>query len=154
MTSNLGSHAIISNRPLGFAGSVENQAENDYAAMKERVMDNLKKAFRPEFLNRIDDIVVFHPLSAEDLQRIVTIMMKDLETRLHERGLSLALSPEALQELAAVGFDQEFGARPLRRAIQNKIEDPLADALLAGRYQPGDTVQIILDDGKNFVFTK
>ena len=154
MTSNLGSQAIMNSKTLGFTSADENQAEADYETMKEKVMDNLKKAFRPEFLNRIDDIVVFHPLTAEELKQIVGIMMKDLRKRLADRDLSITLSDEALDELAKVGYDPEFGARPLRRAIQNQIEDPLADALLAGQYQAGDTIKVALDDDKKFVFTK
>ena len=154
MTSNLGSQAIMNSKTLGFTSADENQAEADYETMKEKVMDNLKKAFRPEFLNRIDDIVVFHPLTADELKQIVGIMMKDLRKRLADRDLSITLSDEALDELAKVGYDPEFGARPLRRAIQNQIEDPLADALLAGQYQAGDTIKVALDDDKQFVFTK
>ena len=154
MTSNLGSQAIMNSKTLGFTSADENQAEADYETMKEKVMDNLKKAFRPEFLNRIDDIVVFHPLTADELKQIVGIMMKDLRKRLADRDLSITLSDEALDELAKVGYDPEFGARPLRRAIQNQIEDPLADALLAGQYQAGDTIKVALDDDKKFVFTK
>ena len=154
MTSNLGSQAIMNSKTLGFTSADENQAEADYETMKEKVMDNLKKAFRPEFLNRIDDIVVFHPLTADELKQIVGIMMKDLRKRLADRDLSITLSDEALDELAKVGYDPEFGARPLRRAIQNQIEDPLADALLAGQYQAGDTIKVALGDDKQFVFTK
>ena len=105
-------------------------------------------------MNRIDDIVVFHPLTADELKQIVGIMMKDLRKRLADRDLSITLSDEALDGLAKVGYDPEFGARPLRRAIQNQIEDPLADALLAGQYQAGDTIKVALDDDKQFVFTK
>ena len=154
MTSNLGSQAIMSNHMLGFATADGDTAASDYEAMKERVMDNLKKAFRSEFLNRIDDIVVFHPLTDDELKQIVGIMMKDLKKRLADRDLAITLDDDALEALAKVGYDPEFGARPLRRAIQNQIEDPLADALLAGDYQPGDTIKVAVDDDKKFVFTK
>lgn len=156
MTSNLGSQSIMNSKTLGFT-SVDEGAEkaaSDYEAMKEKVMDTLKKAFRPEFLNRIDDIVVFHPLTDVELKQIVGIMMKDLKKRLADRGLSIELSEAALDELAKVGYDPEFGARPLRRAIQNQIEDPLADALLAGTYQEGDTIKVDLDEDKHFHFGK
>ena len=153
MTSNLGSQAIMNSKTLGFASVDDDaKAESDYEAMKSRAMDNLKKAFRPEFLNRIDDIVVFHPLTDSELKQIVGIMMKDLRKRLADRGLSITLSDNALEELAKVGYDPEFGARPLRRAIQNQIEDPLADALLAGQYHDGDTIKVELDDEKHFKF--
>ena len=154
MTSNMGSQAIMANKTLGFTSEEGDTAASDYEAMKERVMDNLKKVFRPEFLNRIDDIVVFHPLTDDELKQIVTIMLSDLKKRLADRELSLSLSDDAIEELAKVGYDPEFGARPLRRAIQNQIEDPLADALLTGEYQSGDTVKVELDDKQKFIFTK
>ena len=156
MTSNLGSQAIMNSKTLGFTSvdDSDKQAETDYETMKSKVMDNLKKAFRPEFLNRIDDIVVFHPLTDNELKQIVGIMMKDLKKRLADRDLTITLSDDALEELAKVGYDPEFGARPLRRAIQNQIEDPLADALLAGQYKNGDTIKVELDEDKKFLFTK
>ena len=156
MTSNLGSQAIMNSKNLGFTSVEEddNKAEADYETMKRKVMDNLKKAFRPEFLNRIDDIVVFHPLTADELKQIVGIMTNDLRKRLADRDLSLEFSDAALSELAKDGYDPEYGARPLRRAIQNKIEDPLADALLSGQYQDGDTIKVDLDDNNQFIFTK
>ena len=156
MTSNLGSQAIMNSKNLGFTSVEEddNKAEADYETMKRKVMDNLKKAFRPEFLNRIDDIVVFHPLTADELKQIVGIMTNDLRKRLADRDLSLEFSDAALSELAKDGYDPEYGARPLRRAIQTKIEDPLADALLSGQYQDGDTIKVDLDDNNQFIFTK
>lgn len=156
MTSNLGSQAIMNSKNLGFTSVEEddNKAEADYETMKSKVMDNLKKAFRPEFLNRIDDIVVFHPLTADELKQIVGIMTNDLRKRLADRDLSLEFSDAALSELAKDGYDPEYGARPLRRAIQNKIEDPLADALLSGQYQDGDTIKVDFDDNNQFIFTK
>lgn len=156
MTSNLGSQAIMNSKNLGFTSVEEddNKVEADYETMKSKVMDNLKKAFRPEFLNRIDDIVVFHPLTADELKQIVGIMTNDLRKRLADRALSLEFSDAALSELAKDGYDPEYGARPLRRAIQNKIEDPLADALLSGQYQDGDTIKVDLDDNNKFIFTK
>lgn len=156
MTSNLGSQAIMNSKSLGFTsvGDEDTKAEVDYETMKGKVMDNLKKAFRPEFLNRIDDIVVFHPLTADELKQIVGIMTNDLRKRLADRDLTLEFSDAALTELAKDGYDPEYGARPLRRTIQNKIEDPLADALLSGQYQDGDTIKVALDDNNQFVFTK
>ena len=156
MTSNLGSQAIMHHKNLGFTSvdDEETKQETDYEAMKSKVMDNLKKAFRPEFLNRIDDIVVFHPLTDVELKEIVNIMMNDLRKRLADRELSIEFTEAALEELAKDGYDPEYGARPLRRAIQNKIEDPLADALLGGTYKDGDTIKVDLDDKQQFVFTK
>ncbi len=154
MTSNLGSQAIMNSKTLGFTSESDDQEKTDYEAMKSRVMDNLKKAFRPEFLNRIDDIVVFHPLTADELKEIVGIMMKDLKKRLADRDLKISMSDEALEEIAKVGYDPEFGARPLRRAIQNQIEDPLADDLLAGKFKAGDTIHVSVNEDKQFVFEK
>ncbi|MEE0434491.1 MAG: ATP-dependent Clp protease ATP-binding subunit [Peptococcaceae bacterium] len=154
MTSNLGSQAIMNSKTLGFTSESDDQEKTDYEAMKSRVMDNLKKAFRPEFLNRIDDIVVFHPLTADELKEIVGIMMKDLTKRLADRDLKISMSDEALEEIAKVGYDPEFGARPLRRAIQNQIEDPLADDLLAGKFKAGDTIHVSVNEDKQFVFEK
>ncbi len=154
MTSNLGSQTIMNNKSLGFTSVAEEEkTETDYNTMKEKVMENLKRAFRPEFLNRIDDIVVFHPLTEAELGDIANIMMNDLRKRLAEQDLSLELTDEALKELSRDGYDVEYGARPLRRTIQNKIEDPLADALLEGKYKEGDTIKVDVEEGK-FVFTK
>ncbi|NIB40234.1 ATP-dependent chaperone ClpB [Pseudomaricurvus alkylphenolicus] len=150
MTSNLGSDAvqdIARNRSFDTidfnntdadAGGIEN--ENRYEAMKAAVMEVVGGHFRPEFINRIDEVVVFHPLGKEQIRGIANIQLELLRKRLAERELGLDVSEEALDRLAAVGFDPVYGARPLKRAIQQYIENPLAQDVLAGKFAPGDTV--------------
>jgi ATP-dependent Clp protease ATP-binding subunit ClpB len=131
MTSNLGSHVIQ-----------EMQGEDNYARMKNAVMDIVQGHFRPEFINRLDEIVVFHPLSAAHIRQIAKLQLISLGKRLAERGLRMDISNEALDVLAKFGFDPVYGARPLKRAIQSLIENPLAREVLSGVYQTGDTVVI------------
>jgi ATP-dependent Clp protease ATP-binding subunit ClpB len=135
MTSNLGSQRIQS-----MAG------EENYAAMKAAVMDVLRDHFRPEFINRVDDIVVFHPLSAVQIRGIVAIQLRYLQARLAERDMRLELDAAALDKLAEAGFDPVYGARPLKRAIQQQIENPLAQEILRGRFAPGDTILASVTD--------
>jgi len=145
MTSNIGSQLI------------QRMAGADYADVKEAVWDELKNHFRPEFLNRIDETVVFHSLDAKDIAKIADIQLKILSNRLSRMDLGMAVSVAALEELAKVGFDPVFGARPLKRAIQQRIENPLSKMLLEGKFGPHDTIQVnvdpILSPGE-FMFTK
>lgn len=133
MTSNLGSTLIQ-----------EMAAENDYAKMKQAVMDIVGQHFRPEFINRIDEAVVFHPLDSEQIQAIAYIQMHDLQKRLATRDLQLSISDEALSFLAKVGYDPVYGARPLKRAIQQYLENPLATEILKGAFMPGETIHVVL----------
>ena len=153
MTSNLGAKALHKNLPeLGFLAakkSDSNVDENkgiDFKAAKKSVMDAVKRHFRPEFLNRIDEMIVFHPLTEEDLKEIVTILMSDVTKRLEERDLQLEISPEAMQLLVKEGSDFTLGARPLKRAIQRLIEDPVSDLILKGDAKEG---KIIKADAKD-----
>ncbi len=150
MTSNIGARDIKGGGGLGFAAVAEDKtkAEQDYDAMKSKVLDSVKKVFRPEFINRIDDTVVFHALTEEELTQIVGLMLNDLRKRLDDMGISLSLTEAAEKHIADVGYDPDYGARPLRRAIQNEIEDPLSDALLAGTYKEGDAITVDCDDHK------
>jgi ATP-dependent Clp protease ATP-binding subunit ClpB len=116
-----------------------------YEDVKEAVMDELKNHFRPEFLNRIDETVVFHSLDASHIESIAAIQMKVLEARLAKMDLTLEVSPAALKELAKVGFDPVFGARPLKRAIQQRIENPLSKLLLEGKFMPKDVIPVDVD---------
>ena len=145
MTSNIGSQLI------------QRMAGSDYADIKEAVWDELKNHFRPEFLNRIDETVVFHSLDAKDIAKIADIQLKILSDRLSRMDLGMDVSVAALEELAKVGFDPIFGARPLKRAIQQRIENPLSKMLLEGKFGPHDTIQVnvdpILSPGE-FTFTK
>ena len=140
MTSNLGSHLI------------QEMNYDDYEAMKLAVMEIVSAHFRPEFINRIDETVVFHALGKEHMQGIATIQLARLRKRLAERELGLEISPAALAQLVEVGYDPVFGARPLKRAIQTHLENPLAQRILAGDFLPGSTVHVDYKDGEGFTF--
>ena len=142
MTSNLGSNLIQ-----------EMARTNDYEAMKTAVMEVVGQHFRPEFINRIDETVVFHPLGKEQIRKIADIQLQYLRDRLAERDLSIEFTDAAMDELAEVGFDPVYGARPLKRAIQHEIENPLAQKILAGEFLPGDTIVVDWQDGK-MVFSR
>lgn len=146
MTSNVGANLIKKNTTLGFTAGDE--SERKYQDMKDKVMDELKKSFRPEFLNRIDEVIVFHSLEQEHIEQIVSLMTDDLRKRLREQSIDFVLSEEAKKILAKEGFDPAYGARPLRRAIQRHIEDKLSEELLKGSISKGDTVNIDAEDGK------
>jgi ATP-dependent Clp protease ATP-binding subunit ClpB len=141
MTSNLGSQMI------------QQMSGDDYGVIKLAVMAEVKTHFRPEFVNRIDEIVVFHALSEENIEAIAKIQLKGLQARLAKLDISLDLTPEALAAIANVGFDPVYGARPLKRAIQQEIENPLAKEILAGRFVAGDSVHVSHKSGK-MVFAK
>lgn len=143
MTSNVGAEMIKKDSGLGFT---RQSAENDYKQMKDRVMSELKRNFRPEFLNRIDEVIVFHSLSQENIKEIVDLMAEELRKRLNEFGIDFVLNDEAKTFLAKEGFDPNFGARPLRRAIQKHIEDKLSEELLKGTIKTGDTIKISVED--------
>jgi ATP-dependent Clp protease ATP-binding subunit ClpC len=150
MTSNVGSVRAYSKRGehLGFAVKEVNVERERDEAIRQRLLRSLKETFRPEFLNRIDEIIVFHRLPAEELRLIVDKMLRELRLRLEERGLSLELSDAARDWLVANGYDEEYGARPLRRLIQRQVENELARRVLADEFQPGGTVQIDVQDDK------
>ena len=162
MTSNLGSDAIqdiAQNRvfdSIGFDEHADTESTNQYQydAMKDAVMEVVMGHFRPEFINRIDESVVFHPLAKHQIEGIATIQLALLKTRLAERDLKLELSQEVLDKLAEAGFDPVYGARPLKRAIQQLIENPLAQKLLAGEFAPGETVRVTVDETDRMVFGK
>jgi ATP-dependent Clp protease ATP-binding subunit ClpC len=141
MTSNIGASEIARNTPLGFAVS-DDETGMTYDDMKLRVMGELKKVFRPEFLNRIDDVIVFHKLQRDEIKTIVELLLRRIRASLAERELQLELSEEAKDLLVEKGWDPAMGARPLRRAIQRYIEDPLADFVLRAELMPGGTVMV------------
>ena len=143
MTSNAGAQAIIEPKKLGFLSN--NDEKQDYERMKSGVMEEIRRLFKPEFLNRIDEIMVFHPLNKTHIKKIVNIMLKTLEKRCKEQlDIQLKITESVKDFLAEAGFDSKYGARPLRRAIQTKLEDPMANALLEGTIKRGDTVRIQL----------
>ena len=153
MTSNTGVELIKREMRLGFTpqkGGAKAQQQS-YEDMKEKVMTEVKKTFRPEFLNRLDDIIVFHELTAEQLRQIVDLMVKDLQKRLTERKLKLEMTDAAKSWLAKAGFDPIYGARPLRRAVERYVENPLSAKVLQGEFNEGDTVVVdLVDDTLTF----
>ncbi len=153
MTSNLGSQRI---QELSLKASAHDgeEAETDYQIMKTEVMEVVSQHFRPEFINRIDDVVVFHPLSRDVIRKIAGIQMQDLRDRLKDRELDLEVSDAAMDKIAEAGFDPIYGARPLKRAIQQSLENPLAQEILAGKYMPGDIIEVDVDANGELVFDR
>jgi ATP-dependent Clp protease ATP-binding subunit ClpC len=156
MTSNLGSDLIRKESAMGFSLKTEEAktAQQVYERMKTKVMDEVKRFFRPEFLNRIDAVVVFHALSREHILAIVDLMLKQVSKQLVEKNISLEVTPQAKEWLAEKGYDPNFGARPLRRLIQNEIEDRLSEELLAGKVRPGDAAVVDVQDGGIVILSK
>ncbi|WP_164920220.1 ATP-dependent Clp protease ATP-binding subunit [Ligilactobacillus salivarius] len=139
MTSNLGATALRDEKSVGFGAK---DVSDDYEAMAAKVRETLKKTFRPEFLNRLDEIVVFHSLNKEEIHQIVKLMAKNIIDRIKEQNINLKITPAAIDIVAEAGFDAEYGARPIRRILQDKIEDLLSEELLAGNIETGATVTI------------
>lgn len=137
MTSNLGSDVIQ---------TLQGEEAADFEGLKKTLIDVVGTHFRPEFVNRIDELVVFHPLTRSQIKGIASIQLQNLNRRLAENSLTLKLSEEAMNKLSDVGFDPVYGARPLKRAIQRSVENPLAEAILSGKYSPGDTIQVVVSD--------
>jgi ATP-dependent Clp protease ATP-binding subunit ClpC len=148
MTSNVGADQITRDMTFGFQTAVEaeKKAAQDYNQMKDRVMEQLKRTFRPEFLNRIDGIIVFHPLTTAEIREIVNLETKRIRAQLQEQEIALEITDKAMDLLGERGYDRQYGARPLRRIIQNLIEDPLAEGLLSGRYKPGTEIKVDVED--------
>ncbi|MGZ5376405.1 MAG: AAA family ATPase, partial [Solirubrobacterales bacterium] len=145
MTSNIGAADIARNTPLGF--SISDEGGVTYEDMKSRIMGDLKKVFRPEFLNRIDEVIVFHKLAKEEILEIVDLMISRVRAQVAEHELQLELTQESKELLVEKGWDPAMGARPLRRAIQRYVEDPLADEVLKiGDIAPGSTVMVERDE--------
>ena len=136
MTSNIGSQWI---KELG---------GRDEEEMRRRVMEALEAHFRPEFLNRVDEIIIFHSLTLEDIERIVDIQLADMRRRLGQRCIKLELTEAAKLKLAEEGFDPVYGARPLKRTLQRRVQDPLAQRILEGEFAEGDTVLVDVEDGE------
>ncbi len=145
MTSNAGAHAINEGRVLGFGGG---DVSNHYEGMRTRVMEELKRVFRPEFLNRVDEIVVFHALSEKEIHKIAALMLGQMNGRLKQLGVIMEYNDDVVKLLAESGYDEKLGARPLRRAIQRRVEDALSEALIAGKLKLGDSVKAEVRDGE------
>ena len=153
MTSNVGARLITEKQSsLGFNSENENAEEGEKKDIKELVTGELRKVFRPEFLNRVDDIIVFNKLNKDEIKQIAVKMLKTLENRLDKMNIKISFTDNAVSEIANKGFDENYGARPLRRAIQNEIEDPLSEQMLEGKVKDGAVVTCDFSDGQ-FTFT-
>lgn len=153
MTSNVGARLITEKQSsLGFNSENENAEESEKKDIKELVTGELRKVFRPEFLNRVDDIIVFNKLNKDEIKQIAVKMLKTLENRLYKMNIKISFTDNAVSEIADKGFDENYGARPLRRAIQNEIEDPLSEQMLEGKVKDGAVVTCDFADGQ-FTFT-
>ena len=153
MTSNVGARLITEKQSsLGFNSENENAEESEKKDIKELVTGELRKVFRPEFLNRVDDIIVFNKLNKDEIKQIAVKMLKTLENRLDKMNIKISFTDNAVSEIADKGFDENYGARPLRRAIQNEIEDPLSEQMLEGKVKDGAVVTCDFADGQ-FTFT-
>jgi ATP-dependent Clp protease ATP-binding subunit ClpC len=150
MTSNIGSELIRKESTIGFISRSDEGkvAQMSYEKMKDKVLEEMKKTFRPEFLNRIDGVVVFHALTQEHIRQIVELMLSQIEAQLKEKDMKLETTDTAKDFLGEKGYDPAFGARPLRRVIEHMVEDPLSEALLEGRFHSGDTIQIDCQNGE------
>ena len=146
MTSNAGAHALKKQRSLGFGGSVD--SARTYETMKENIMGEVKNIFRPEFLNRVDEIIVFHALEQHEIDEIARLLLRQVCARLAEHGIELDVDESALGVIGSAGYDMQYGARPLRRAIQRMVEDALSEEILLGRIRLGDHVRVIAEDDK------
>ena len=153
MTSNIGAHFINREAGIGFRNEKpKTETPKEYEAMKTRINDELKRVFRPEFINRVDETIVFRSLSAEDIHSIVDLMLNSVRKQVRQQGMELEVSNGVLTKLGTDGFDPQYGARPLRRAVQRLIEDPLSEEVLLGRFGAGDTIRAEIDgEGENAV---
>ncbi|MDI6601258.1 MAG: ATP-dependent Clp protease ATP-binding subunit [Thermoanaerobacteraceae bacterium] len=147
MTSNVGAETIKKQETIGFSIK-EEQGISDYEKMKEKVLEELRRTFRPEFLNRVDDVIVFRQLTMDDLKKIVDLMLKDVGKRIQQNNINMEFTPEAKEYLAKEGFDPTYGARPLKRAIQKHVEDALSELMLKGEVKSGDTVLATIENDK------
>ena len=156
MTSNLGAKNILkpNQAKLGFGSTDTPDPDSENEIIKNKVMDEVKKAFKPEFLNRIDDISVFKRLDDEDIQKIAKLMLKTLEKRLSDNEITAEFSTSAIEKIAKEGFDPTYGARPLRRAIQNQLEDMLSEKIIDGEIKKGDNIIIEFTDNEYKVIAK
>jgi ATP-dependent Clp protease ATP-binding subunit ClpC len=152
MTSNVGARLISETKTLGFTPA--DNAEQEHKDIKGRVMEEVKRTFRPEFLNRIDDIVVFHKLTEEDVKQIADIMINNLVMRVKANGIEIKVDSKAKELIAKKGFDSNYGARPLRRTIQTMIEDKLAEEILEGDFDKSKSIKISAKDEKILVNKK
>jgi len=151
MTSNVGADMIMNQGKLGFQLKVEEEMEEKlaYNEMRKKLTESLKRVFRPEFINRVDSVIVFRSLSQEHIKEIVSLELAKVSERLQENEITLVPNEEAIELLAELGYEREYGARPLKRVIQHQIEDALSDALLSGEFEDGDTILIETEMGED-----
>ncbi|MFQ3610332.1 MAG: ATP-dependent Clp protease ATP-binding subunit [Fimbriimonadales bacterium] len=155
MTSNVGVRSVVEEAGVGFRqGRSDPEDPRTYEAMKNRMMEEMKKLFRPEFLNRVDEVIVFHPLTRQEILQIVDLMVARVEEQLKTHNMRLVLEDPVKELLAQKGYDPNYGARPLRRVVQQMIEDPLSEQLLLGRFEEGDTIVARLNEEGNIIFVK
>jgi ATP-dependent Clp protease ATP-binding subunit ClpC len=156
MTSNVGADLIKKQSSLGFALKRDEVTEErvSYEEMRKKLTETLKRAFRPEFINRVDSVIVFRSLNREDIQKIVNLELDKVAERLKEHNIRLSASPAALSALATEGYDPEMGARPLRRVIQQKVEDQLSDSLLSGMFNDGDHITVDLNAAGDIILLR
>jgi ATP-dependent Clp protease ATP-binding subunit ClpC len=145
MTSNVGSDTIKKQSTLGFSPITD---ENTYEKMREKILDETKRVFRPEFLNRLDDVIVFRAFTKPDLIQILSLEVTKVLERLRKKNLKLELDDKAKDFLVEKGYDPQYGARPMRRAVERFFEDPLAEEILKGALQPGENIQVTADKDK------
>jgi len=147
MTSNAGAHVIGNGRAMGF-GADEKSGVRDYEAMKESVMKEVKELFRPEFINRVDELIVFHSLNEDEIRQITDLMLKQVADRLKEQEIPMTWDKKVTEKLATDGYDPKFGARPLRRLIQRTVEDTMSEELLQGHIQLGQEIRLTVKGGE------
>jgi ATP-dependent Clp protease ATP-binding subunit ClpC len=143
MTSNVGADILQRNTSMGFG--IEGNSDNEYVKIREKILDETKRVFKPEFLNRLNDLVIFKPLAREDMIQIVDLELRNVSTRLKERNLTFEFSKECKDFLIDKGYDEKYGARPLRRAVEKYLEDSLAEAILSGEIKPGEVIKVTVD---------
>ena len=156
MTSNIGADLIKKGTALGFALKRDEETEErkSYEDMRKKLTDSLKKVFRPEFLNRLDSVIIFRSLNKADIEKIVSLELDKVAERLKDHNLTLTATPAALAAFADEGYDNEFGARPLRRVIQQRVEDPLSDRLLSGEFTDGDAILVEVNPDGDIMLTR
>jgi ATP-dependent Clp protease ATP-binding subunit ClpC len=156
MTSNVGVRSVVEEAGIGLRRDKQTDPEDPraYEAMRNRILEEMKKLFRPEFLNRVDEVIVFHPLTRNEILQIVDIMVGRVQEQLAAHNMRLVLEPAVKELLAQKGYDPNYGARPLRRVVQQMIEDPLSEQLLLGRFEEGDTIVARLNENNEIVFIK
>ena len=156
MTSNIGADMIKKGTALGFALKRDEETEErqSYEDMRKKLTNSLKKVFRPEFLNRLDSVIIFRALNKIDIEKIVSLELDKVSERLKEHNLTLTATPAALAAFADEGYDNEFGARPLRRVIQQRVEDPLSDKLLSGEFTDGDAILVEVNPDGDIILTR